>query len=353
MAAAEPRAGHPYKMHDMMRSQPSAIAELLGRERSTLSRIAERLAGRRRIWIVGIGTSWHAAMIVERMLSSGPEASGCNSFEFTASPPRIEAGDACIVISHRGTKRASYEALDFANERGLYTVAITSTEPGERILAADDAIRTCPQEQSAAYTVSLTTALAAAAQLEAEMSGRPDAVEPLPDLVAAALELEPQAAALAGQEAERERYVFAGAGTAQFNAAEAALKVRETSRANAEGWQIEHLLHGPFQGLGEDMLTMMIDEGGEQRGRDLELLRAASALGAETCVITNGRADRYSGAGAEVIELQQAPPLLAPIAGVVPLQLFAYHLALARGTHPDLFQQDIAGQAAAFAHFNL
>ena len=129
--------------------------------------------------------------------------------------------------------------------------------------------------------------------------------------------------------------------------------MRETSRANAEGWQIEHLLHGPFQGLGEDMLTMVIDEGGEQRGRDLELLRAASALGAATCVITNGRADRYSGAGAEVIELQQAPPLLAPIAGVVPLQLFAYHLALARGTHPDLFQQDIAGQAAAFAHFNL
>lgn len=351
--ADDARGAHPYKMHDMMQAQPDAIAEMLGRERPRIAEIAARLGGCRRIWVVGIGTSWHAAMIAERMLSSGPEASGCNSFEFTATPPRIEAGDACIVLSHRGTKRASYEALDFANGRGLYTVAITSIEPGERILAADDAIRTCPQEQSAAYTVSLTTALAAVAQIAAEMSGAPDAVEGLPGLVAEALELEPRAAALAEREAERGRYVFAGAGTAQFNAAEAALKVRETSQANAEGWQIEHLLHGPFQGLDGDMLMAVIDEGDEQRGRDLELLRAASALGAATCVVSNGRAERYSGTGAEVIGLRQAPPLLAPIAGVVPLQLFAYHLALARGTHPDLFQQDVAGQAAAFAHFNL
>ena len=241
----------------------------------------------------------------------------------------------------------------FRERAGLYTVAITSTEPGERILAADDAIRTCPQEQSAAYTASHTAALAAVARIEAELRGEPDAVEGLADLVAEALGLEPQAAALAERESARGRYVFAGAGTAQFAAVEAALKIRETSRANAEGWQIEHLLHGPFQGLGADMLTAVIDEGSDQRERDLELLRAASALGASTCAFTNGRADRYSDAADEVIELPRAGALIAPIVGVVPLQLFAYHLALARGTHPDLFQQDVAGQAAAFAHFNL
>lgn len=351
--ADDARSGHSYKMHDMMLAQPAAIAEMLGRERPRIAEIAARLGGCRRIWVVGIGTSWHAAMIAERMLASGPEASGCNSFEFAATPPRIEAGDACIAISHRGTKRASYEALDLANARGLHTVAITSTEPGERILAAEDVIRTCPQEQSAAYTISLTTALAVVAQLAAEMSGEPDAVEALPELAAEALELEPRVAALAEREAERGRYVFAGAGTAQFNAAEAALKVRETSRASAEGWQIEHLLHGPFQGLEPDALFTVIDEGGEQRGRDLDLLRAASALGAATCVVANGRGERYSGTGAAVIALRQAPPLLAPIAGVIPLQLFAYHLALARGTHPDLFQQDVPEQAAAYRQFNL
>ena len=351
--AGDARSAHPYKMHDMMQAQPAAIAEMLDREQPRIAEIAARLGRCRRIWIVGIGTSWHAAMIAERMLSSGPEASGCNSLEFTTSPPRIEAGDACIVISHRGTKRASYEALDFANERGLYTVAITSTEPGERILAADDAIRTCPQEQSAAYTISYTTALAAVAQIAAEMSGGPDAVEALPELVAEALELEARAAAVAEREAERGRYVFAGAGTAQFNAAEAALKIRETSRASAEGWQIEHLLHGPFQGLDPDALFTVVDEGGEQRDRDLDLLRAAAALDGSTLVITNGRPERYADLGADVIALPEAPRLLAPIVGVVPLQLFAYHLALARGAHPDLFQQDVPEQAAAYARFNL
>ena len=353
MAAADARTGHPYKMHDMMQSQPSAIAELLRRERPKIAEVAQRLAGCRRIWVVGIGTSWHAAMIAERMLASGPEASACNSFEFTASPPRLDPRDACIVLSHRGTKRASYEALDAANGHGLYTVAITSTAPGERIFAADDLIHTCGQEQSAAYTVSYTTALAAVAGIAAEMGGSADGLEALPELVAGALELESQIAALAEREAARGRYVFAGAGTAQTTAAEAALKVRETSRANAEGWQIEHLLHGPFQGLDSDALFTVIDEGGEQRDRDLDLLQAASAMGASTWVITNGRAARYADSGASVIELPATLQWLAPIVSVMPLQLFAYHLALARGTHPDLFQQDVPEQAAAFAHFNL
>ena len=58
-------------------------------------------------------------------------------------------------------------------------------------------------------------------------------------------------------------------------------------------------------------------------------------------------------AGARVLPLPETPSYLTPIASVVPLQLFTYHLALARGTHPDLFQQDIPGQAAARVHYDL
>lgn len=101
------------------------------------------------------------------------------------------------------------------------------------------------------------------------------------------------------------------------------------------------------------MLLTVIDEGGEQRDRDLDLLRAASAMGAATCVITNGRSARYADLDVGAIELLSVPQWLAPVVSVVPLQLFAYRLALARGTHPDLFQQDVPEQAAAFAHFNL
>ena len=194
------RDAHPYKMYDMMQSQPAAIAEVLDRERPGISRVVERLRECRRIWVVGIGTSWHAALIAERMLQSGPEATACNSFEFAASPPRADLGDACIVLSHRGTKRASYEALDAANTHGLYTVSITSTDPGERILAADDLIHTCGQEQSAAYTVSYTTALAAVAGIEAEMGGNADDLGALSGLVASGLDLEPEIAALVESE---------------------------------------------------------------------------------------------------------------------------------------------------------
>ena len=90
------------------------------------------------------------------------------------APPRVTADDAVIVISHRGTKRSSYDALDVANDLGAYTVAITSTDPGPRILAADAGIRTVAQEKSAAFTISYATALTALAMLNLGMAGRLD-----------------------------------------------------------------------------------------------------------------------------------------------------------------------------------
>ena len=152
---------------------------------------------------------------------------------------------------------------------------------------------------------------------------------------------------------DKRRFVSAGWGANTANAYEVALKIKETSRADCEGFQIEQLLHGPFCSLDPDCLLTVIATPGNDRGRAGDLARAAAALGAPVWALSNRPDDGLAEAGARIFPLPETPAYLTPIASVVPLQLFTYHLALARGTHPDLFQQDVPGQAAARVHYDL
>ena len=357
MTTPTPRAQHPYRMYDAITSQPDAIASVIASQREQCAEVGRTLAGKRRIHIVGIGTSWHAALVGASIMSAGPEAFAHNSFEFCTATPSVTADDGVIVISHRGTKRSSYDALDVAVAKGAYTVAITSTDPGPRIQVADVGIRTVEQETSAAFTVSYTTALTALAMLNLAMAGSLEAddngLAELPQQIAQILAAEDDVQTVVADHEDRRRFISAAWGANTANAYEVALKIKETSRADCEGFQIEQLLHGPFCSLDPDCLLTIIATPGDDRGRALDLTNAAAALGAPVWALGNRSNDSLSDAGARVFPLPDTSSYLTPITSVVPLQLFTYHLALARGTHPDLFQQDDPGQAAARVHYDL
>ncbi len=367
MTTPTPRTAHPYRMYDAIAAQPEAIASVIAAQREPCAEVAETLAGKRRSYVVGIGTSWHAALVGAAILTDGPEAFAYNSFEFCAAPPSITPDDAVIVISHRGTKRSSYDALDVAVARGAYTVAITSTDPGPRIRVADAGIPTVEQEVSSAFTVSYTTALTALAMLNLGLAGRlndgDNGLAELPQQIAQIMAAEDDVKAVVADHHEKRRFISAGWGANRANAYEVALKIKETSRADCEGFQIEQLLHGPFCSLDADcLLTLIAPEGPDRlppnrlppdRGRSLDLVQAARELGAPVWALSNRVDGGLADAGARIFPLPDCSPSLMPIASVVPLQLFTYYLALARGTHPDLFQQDIPAQAAARAYYDL
>ena len=362
MTTPTPRAAHPYRMHDAIVSQPDAIASVIESQRERCAEIGAILAGRRRIHVVGIGTSWHAALVGASIMTAGPESFAHNSFEFCTETPAVTADDAVIVISHRGTKRSSYDALDLAVAKGAYTVAVTSTDPGPRIQVADAGIRTVAQETSAAFTVSYTTALTALAMLNSAMAGSlndgDNGLNELPQQVSHILAAEDDVKAVVADHHGKRRFISAAWGANTANAYEVALKIKETSRADCEGFQIEQLLHGPFCSLDSDCLLTVIATPGDDRGRVLDLTRAAAALGAPVWALSSRPDDglpesALSDAGARVFPLPDTPAYLTPIVSVVPLQLFTYHLALAHNTHPDLFQQDVPEQAAARVHYDL
>ena len=64
----EPRTGHPYYMHDMIQGQPASIARILNEEGDAVKSLAGMVASSERIHVVGIGTSWHAAIVGEHLL---------------------------------------------------------------------------------------------------------------------------------------------------------------------------------------------------------------------------------------------------------------------------------------------
>ena len=371
----EIRQGHPYYMHDAILSQPAAIAEMLGKHAAQADEVAAILASKRRLYLVGIGTSWHAALIAEhwfrRLAGSRVEVQGWHSFEFCAYPPPLSQDDAVIIISHRGTKTYSFLALELARERGAYTLAVTSTDPGPRIRVADVEFNTVAPERSAAFTVSYTAALTVMAMLasalgaklgaasgsDSDFGGNPAQLraqlESVPGVAAGIINRSDAVERAVQRFQERQRFISVGWGPNTANAYEVALKIKETSAADCEGLQVEQLLHGPFCSIGPDCLVTLIAPPGPGYERALNIARAAAAVDAPVWALVQEGDEELSALVTESFPMPPLAELWSPLAYVVPLQLFTYYLALARDKHPDRFQQDNPAQAEARTHYEL
>ena len=344
----EPRRAHPYHMHDAMLAQPDAFVRAARRNESGADRFAAEAVSCRRLFLVGIGTSYHAALIGEhlfRAYGGGVDVRAVHSFDFALYGPELSPGDCVVTVSHRGAKRYTALALQRARQAGCKTALITGE--GDFEADADFVFRTVAQEKSPAHTVSHTTAVAVLALLAGRLGFHRSGLETLdkghlekgiPAVLRTALHTEDEAAALAREYADRRRIWLVGGGPSAVTAAEISLKIKETSYLQAEGIPTETMLHGPFQCVEAEDLFVLISPEGPARDRTLEIAGLAREVGAEVVVVDDGVGNTPDG-GARLT----VPPVSEPFSALtclVPLQLLTYHLALARGTNPDGFRAD-------------
>ena len=161
-------------------------------------------------------------------------------------------------------------------------------------------------------------------------------LEELPEALRAALGKEEEVAALAREHVGRRRIWLVGGGPSAVTATETALKIKETSYLQAEGMPTETMLHGPFQCVEADDLFVLVAPSGGARERTLEVAELAEEVGVPFLIFGD---DRIEGRLA-ALTVPGVPEPLSALTCLVPLQLFAYHLALTRGTNPDNFRVD-------------
>jgi glucosamine--fructose-6-phosphate aminotransferase (isomerizing) len=295
-------------------SQPEQIEAMLA-EPIPASAV-ERLRDVNRIWLVGTGTSQHAAELGAAMLlETGRAAHATSSMSFANRPPFAE-DDGVILISHNaGTETAFAGAVwTLATRSGLPVVPIT-----RRGGTMPDAIETVEKETSHTYTASYTAALVQLARLAHELRAgafTPEVLGRVPTAVRAAID-EPGTEAIAQPE---RLLVLTGEGPASVSAREGALKVREASRFPAEGYDVEYLLHGHAVPLNEsDHLVTLAPP--------------------DTQGLTAGVEDAARAAGIPVTRVEEPadlPPPLEQIPLTVRLQILALRFALERGQNPDV-----------------
>jgi glucosamine--fructose-6-phosphate aminotransferase (isomerizing) len=300
------------EMARAMERQPFELRRLLT-ERTVVENAATRIAGRR-VFVVGTGTSWHAANLGAWFLrSAGVDAIAVAAADCAVWGPRPGAQDALVLLSHRGTKRFTSDVLTRARVEGVPTVSIGGVgAPG-----AD--IETVNQETSGTFTVSHLAVLTRVAQLAVALGADLGGLDAIPDAVGSAL-----AAPSPGIDIPDRGLEFVGSGPNQWTAAEGALKVREASHVFTEGLSVEQLRHGPGFALGPSDALVSLDGGGPGAAR----LREVS--------------DAVESAGARVYRLARTdlgePLSIFPL--TVAVQRIALDFALRLGTDPDSVGND-------------
>jgi glutamine---fructose-6-phosphate transaminase (isomerizing) len=343
----EQRNSHPYHMHDAILAQPGAFVRAIERNRAAVDEFVSLMASRERVFLAGIGTSHHASLVGEylmRAYAGGPDVRTIHSFDFALYGPELRREDCLVAVSHRGAKRYTALALESAREKGCPTALVTGEE-GSGEGRADAVFRTVAQERSSAHTVSYASAVAVLALLAGRLGYHrtgsttlPDVLlqEELPEALRAALGTEEEVAALAREHVGRRRIWLVGGGPSAVTATETALKIKETSYLQAEGMPTETMLHGPFQCVEADDLFILIAPSGAARERTLEVAELVEEIGATYMIFGDAALEGRPAA----LTVPEVPEPFSALSCLVPLQLFAYHLALARGTNPDSFRVD-------------
>jgi glucosamine--fructose-6-phosphate aminotransferase (isomerizing) len=294
-----------------MRSQPEQLARLLA-DPDPAEAAAARLAGRR-LLLIGVGSSWHAAHQGAWMLrAAGVEAEAAHAADLAPYERPIDAGDGVIVLSHTGGTGYSMQMLERARQAGAAALHVSGIGNGGDL-------ETVAPEASYAYTASHTGALLRLVQLATALGARLGRLDAIPERVAAVLDLPGPLIGVPDRLVE-----LIGAGPNAWTAQEGALKIREASYIASEGLSSEQFFHGPSVALDEQDTLVVLDGGGPSADRTEAIAGAVQVTGA--------RVARF--AERNLSEVLSVFPL------TVVVQRIAVELAEARGVSPDRFRYE-------------
>ena len=309
------------------------------------------LSGIEGVQIIACGTSYYAGLTARYWIEA---IAGLPCSVEIASEYRYRAAYAnpkhlIVTISQSGETLDTMEALKYAKSLGhKHTLSICNV-PESAIPRASELVcyTRAGAEIGVASTKAFTTQLAALFQLTVvlgKLHGRIDAAQEadyleqlrfLPGSVQHALNMEPQIAAWAERFARKSSALFLGRGLHYPIALEGALKLKEISYIHAEAYPAGELKHGPLALVDEDMPVVVIAPNDSLLEKVKSNMQEVRARGGELFVFADQDSNFSESEGVHVIRTPRHAGVLSPIVHTIPVQLLAYHTALARGTDVD------------------
>jgi len=348
----------PYRhyMQKEIFEQPAAVADTLeGIEAVTpmlFGAGAERaLRGTRSVLVLACGTSYYSGLTAKYWLEGiaglPTQVEIASEYRYRRSIP--DPATLVVVVSQSGETADTLAALRHAKSLGQKrTLAICNVATSAMMRETRLRFLThAGVEIGVASTKAFTTQLVALfllslclAKLKKKLSKKEEQqhlqrLRHLPKALGAALALEPQLIAWAERFAKKEHALFLGRGLHYPIALEGALKLKEISYIHAEAYPAGELKHGPLALVTADMPVVTVAPNDELVDKVKSNMQEVRARGGELYVLTDADTKIAPSEGVNVIRLPEHYGLLSPILHVVPLQLLAYHTALARGTDVD------------------
>ncbi len=314
-----------------------------------LDEIIEKIANAPRLIFAACGTSWHAALIGEYMLEQYAHIPVEVEYasEFRYRNPILNKHDVVFLISQSGETADTLAALREAKRQGATVVGICNVV-GSSIARESDGgvfIHAGP-EIGVASTKAFTSQLIALSLLTILLARRKgmskdqgvelvQELKQLPEKVQTILSDTKQIEYIAGEFKDTKNFLYLGRGYNFPAALEGALKLKEISYIHAEGYPAAEMKHGPIALIDENMPIVFIAPQDRTYEKIMSNIQEVKARRGRVIAIVNEEEETIGQLADYMIHVPRTLDLFAPILTVIPLQLLAYYIAVARGCNVD------------------
>ncbi|MDD2559502.1 MAG: glutamine--fructose-6-phosphate transaminase (isomerizing) [Bacteroidales bacterium] len=353
------KGGYPHFMLKEINEQPKTIIDCIrGRINVEATNVIlsgvidhkDKILNAGRIIIVACGTSWHAALIgkhlIEEFCKIPVEVEYASEFRYRN--PVINKGDLMIAISQSGETADTLAAVQLGKEKGAFIYGICNVVGSSipRATHTGTYIHVGPEigvASTKAFTgqVTVLTMLAMTIAKEKKSIAKErflsilKSLKSLPELMEEVLMLDERIKDLSKIFTYAHNFLYLGRGYNYPLALEGALKLKEISYIHAEGYPAAEMKHGPIALIDNEMPTFVIATTDSIYEKTVSNIQEIKARGGKViALVTKG--DKIVSSMADFsLEIPDVDECLSPVVACIPLQLFAYHIAINKGRNVD------------------
>lgn len=303
-----------------------------------------------RIVIVACGTAFYAGAVgkflIEELVKIPVECDLASEFRYRS--PLVDSNTLVIAISQSGETADTLAAVKEARKRGAKVLGVVNAKESSLTREVDGLVYIHAGPEIGVASTKAYIAMLTAITLLALMLGKirsvlsPEYVQEkirelkvLPQQIERVLDKSDSIRELAQHYLEYTNFLYLGRGINYPTALEGALKLKEISYIHAEAYAAGEMKHGPIALIDHDMPVMALATASKVYGKTISNLKEVQARSGKIIVIATEGDDEIRHLSDDVIEVPKVSEILSPIINVVPLQLFAYHVADLRGLDVD------------------